>query len=69
MGIYSYLDQLQAAAETAGVDLAKACNKAGVATTTLQRWRNGDVTPRKATADLVLDCIEQLATEQPEQAA
>ena len=76
MSLFSYLDQLQQAADAAGVDLAEACRRAGIASTTLQRWRNGDVTPRKATAEDVLTRIREIAAEraaeraaEPERAA
>lgn len=61
MSLFSYLDQLQNEAERLGVDLGAACERAGIAATTLQRWRNGDVSPRKATAEAVLAKIRELS--------
>lgn len=60
--LFSYLDQLQREADRVGVDLSEACKRAGIASTTLQRWRNGEVTPRKATAEQVLAKIRELST-------
>ncbi len=61
MQLLSYLDQLQYEARKAGVDLDEACAKAGIASTTLQRWRKGEVTPRHATAQAVLAKIREMA--------
>lgn len=63
MCLFSYLDQLKREAKAAGVDLGDACGRAGIAATTLQRWLKGDVTPRKATAEAVLEKIREIAAE------
>lgn len=63
MCLVSYLHQLQREADKAGVKLADACKKAGVASTTLQRWRNGDVAPREATAKAVLQKIKEMGSD------
>jgi transcriptional regulator with XRE-family HTH domain len=69
----TYLEQMEAAAQEKGVDLAKACKKADVEATTLMRWRKGDTTPREGTAEAVLKAIDDLAAEkdgaEPERAA
>jgi len=56
----TYLDQLQREADAARVSLDDACRSAGVAATTLARWRNGEVAPRQATAEAVLAEIRKL---------
>lgn len=56
----TYLDQLEREAEHAGVDLAEACALAGVAKTTLQRWRKGEVFPREGTAKAIIEKIRQM---------
>lgn len=65
MQLLSYLDQLQYEARKAGVDLSEACEKAGIASTTLQRWRKGEVSPRAATAQVVLAKIKEIAESRP----
>ena len=60
-GLNSYLDQLEKVAGDAKVDLSEACEAAGIAATTLQRWRKGEVSPRKATAEAVLSKIREMA--------
>ena len=55
-----YLDQLEAAARNAGVDLAEVCRAVGVAPSTLMRWRKGEMTPRQATAEQILNRIERM---------
>jgi len=59
----TYLAQIDAAAEKAGVDVAQACEAEGIARTTLQRWRKGEVSPREATAQAVLKRITLIAEE------
>ena len=59
----TYLDQLDQEAARVGVDLSAACARAGVAATTLQRWRRGEVSPREGTAKLVLAEIIKIASE------
>jgi predicted site-specific integrase-resolvase len=56
----TYLEQLESAAAAAAVDLAEACKQEGVATTTLQRWRKGEVAPREGTAKALFARIEQM---------
>lgn len=56
----TYLDQLEKEALAAGIDLADACARAGIAATTLQRWRKGDVAPREATAKAVIAQIRAM---------
>jgi transposase-like protein len=56
----TYLAQLDQEAHEAGVDLSEACERAGIASTTLQRWRRGDVSPREATAKAVIAEIHAL---------
>lgn len=59
----TYLTQLQNAASAAGVNLADACKREGIARTTLQRWRNGETTPNEATAKALLGRIETMRSE------
>lgn len=56
-------DQLRAEAEKAEVDLAEACRRAGVARTTLYRWRTGSTSPRQGTINAITDKIEEIAAE------
>lgn len=58
--ISTYFDQLEREAREAGVALERACEAAGVALTTLQRWRKGEVTPREATAKAISEQIQEL---------
>lgn len=61
----SYLDHLERAACAAGVDLAKACRRAGVAATTLSRWRRGDTSPQYGTAAKILGEIRRISRADP----
>jgi transcriptional regulator with XRE-family HTH domain len=55
-----YLDQLERQAAAHGVDLAEACARAGIASTTLARWRKGRASPRAATALAVESKIHEI---------
>ncbi len=57
----TYLDQIERAARDAGVNLAEACRREGIAATTLMRWRKGEVSPREATAQALLARIAKMA--------
>lgn len=69
MTLIPYLQQLETAAAEAGVDLAAACEKEGIAATTLQRWRKGKVSPRQGTADAVMRRIWSMAPDPRTEAA
>lgn len=56
----NYLDQLEAAAADAGVDLLEAVRAANMPDSTLWRWRNGRATPREATCSKIMDAIKRL---------
>lgn len=56
----TYFDQLQREADRAGVDLSQACSRAGIAATTLQRWKRGEVSPREATAKAIIEKIREM---------
>lgn len=53
----TYLQQMEGAALASGVSLAEVCKVEGVAATTLQRWRKGEVTPRLETTEKILQRI------------
>jgi transposase-like protein len=59
----TYLEQMTAAAQEKGVDLAEACKKADIEPTTLMRWRKGETTPREGTTKAVLAAIDVIAQE------
>lgn len=60
--LFPYLDQLEIFAQRNGVDLRSACKLAGVAHTTLGRWRKGENDPSLETAERVRKAIEILAS-------
>jgi hypothetical protein len=60
MLIDTYIAQLERFARTNNVDLAEACEAAGVAATTLWRWRKGYVTPRLDTTKLLMRTIDKM---------
>jgi hypothetical protein len=59
----TYLEQLEREARASGVDLVLACERAGIAATTLQRWRKAEASPREATAQMVLAKIKELSAQ------
>lgn len=59
--LQSYYSQLLASADRQDIDLAAACRRAGVASTTLLRWRSGKTSPRENEARRVMEAIEELA--------
>lgn len=60
----TYLEQLESAAAAATVDLSVACKEEGIAATTLQRWRKGEVAPREGTAKALFSRIERMKRQQ-----
>ena len=48
--IESYLEQLEKIAEETGWNLKEACYDAGIAETTLYRWKGGKTSPSHKTA-------------------
>ena len=55
----SYLEQLEKIAEETGWNLKEACYDAGIAETTLYRWKGGKTSPSHKTA---LKLAEYMAT-------
>lgn len=60
--VISYLEQLDLFARRASVDLATACQLAGCARSTLDRWRKGQRDPSLEAANRVAKAIEILAS-------
>lgn len=59
----TYLDQLEARAKEVGHDLIEVGQRAGVAKTTIQRWRHGELSPREDTARLLFDEMDLIERE------
>ena len=57
----TYLEQLETRCAEAGLALADVCNAEGVASTTLSRWRKGEVHCRQATAKALLQRIDKMS--------
>lgn len=55
--LFPYLDQLEIFAKRHGVDLMSACKLAGVAHTTLGRWRKGQSDPSLSTAESIQKAV------------
>ena len=60
-GMKSYLEQLDEAAASAGVELAAVCAEANIASTTLSRWRRGVTAPREDTARAIFEQIRKMS--------
>lgn len=66
----TYLHQMESAALASGINLSDVCKAEGVAATTLQRWRKGEVTPRLETTEKILQRIRIMGPRmQPSEAA
>ncbi len=59
--IVPYLQQLEVLAAQRGVPLIEAVRKAGVADSQFYRWRQGQGSPREATAKRIAKAIETRA--------
>lgn len=61
--ILTYLEQIRQAADAAGVSIADACARAGLAHSTYWRWTTQGTTPTAEAAASVLKAIEDIKTE------